>query len=68
MKFVTVSPKYQIVIPKKIRDTMGIKPGEKLQVIQYLDRIELIPTKDIKEMRGVLKGISTKVKRDRDRI
>ncbi|HHN63977.1 MAG TPA: AbrB/MazE/SpoVT family DNA-binding domain-containing protein [Nitrospirae bacterium] len=68
MKAVTVSPKYQIVIPKDIRDSMGIKPGEKLQVIQYLDRIELIPTKDIKEMRGILKGIKTEVQRDKDRL
>ena len=68
MKAVTVSPKYQIVIPKDIRDSMGIKPGEKLQVIQYLDRIELIPTKDIKEMRGILKGINTEVQRDKDRL
>ncbi len=68
MKSVTVSSKYQIVIPREIRDSMGIKPGEKLQIIQYLDRIELIPARNIREMRGILKGIDTEVKRERDRV
>ncbi len=68
MKAVTVSPKYQIVIPKEIRESMEIRPGEKLQIIQYLNRIEIIPVRDVKKMRGVLRGISTDVKRDRDRV
>ncbi len=68
MKAVTVSPKYQIVIPKEIRESMEIRPGEKLQIIQYLNRIEIIPVRDVKKMRGVLRGINTDVKRDRDRV
>ncbi len=59
MNVVKVSPKFQIVIPEEVRKSMGIKAGEKIQVIQYGDRIELIPARSIKEMRGICKGIDT---------
>ena len=68
MNTVTVSPKYQIVIPRDVRDSMEITPGEKVQVLQYENRIELIPLKRLKEMRGFLKGIDTTVKREKDRV
>lgn len=68
MKTVTVSPKYQIVIPREVRESMGIQPGEKVQVMQYDNRIEFIPVRKIKKMRGFLKGIDTTVERDRDRV
>jgi len=68
MKTVTVSPKYQVVIPKEIRDPLHIMPGEKMQVLQYENRLELIPVKNIRNMRGFVKGIDTTVKRDRDRV
>ena len=68
MTSVTVSPKYQIVIPKEIRDSMGIFTGQKIQVIAYQRRIELVPLRPMKEMRGFLKGIKTDVVRDKDRI
>ncbi len=68
MTTVTVSPKYQVVIPKKVREKFKIKPGQKLQLIDYLDRIEFIPVKNIKDMRGFLKGIDTDIKREADRI
>lgn len=68
MKTVTVSPKYQIVIPREVRKSMGIQPGEKVQVIQYENRIEFIPVRNIKKMRGFLKGIDTTVERDSDRV
>ncbi len=68
MKTVTVSPKYQVVIPREVRETLSIKPGEKLQVINYANRIELVPVKKIKAMRGFLKGIDTTVVREKDRI
>ncbi len=67
MKTVTVSPKYQMVIPREIRKSMGIKPGVRFQVLQYENRIELIPIRTIKEMRGFLKGLDTTVPRERDR-
>ncbi len=68
MTAVTVSPKYQIVIPKKVRESMGIYSGQKIQVLTYQNRIELIPIKPMKKMRGFLKGIDTNVRRDKDRV
>jgi len=68
MTSVTVSPKYQVVIPKKVRESLGIYSGQKVQVLTYQNRIELIPIKPMKEMRGFLKGIDTNVKRDKDRL
>lgn len=68
METVTVSPKYQIVIPRMVREALGIKPGQKVQVLQYQNRIEFIPLKRMKEMRGFLKGINTTVEREKDRL
>jgi len=68
MQSVTVSPKYQVVIPKSIRDTLHLRPGQKMQVIEFEGRIELIPELDIKQLRGFLKGINTEFKREEDRI
>jgi len=68
MKVVTVSPKYQVVIPREIRESMEIKPGSKVQVLLYENRIELIPMKNLRRMRGFLKGIDTTVERERDRV
>jgi AbrB family looped-hinge helix DNA binding protein len=65
---VTVSPKFQIVIPKPIRDKMKIKAGQKFQMIQYGDRIEFLPVRKVKEMKGFLRGIDTSVHRDSDRV
>jgi len=65
---VTVSPKYQIVIPKEIRESMGIVSGQKVQIMSYQGRIEVIPLKPMKKMRGFLKGIETTVHREEDRI
>lgn len=68
MTAVTVSPKYQIVIPKEIRESMGIVAGQKVQVMSYQGRIEIVPLKPMKEMKGFLKGIDTTVAREEDRI
>jgi len=68
MKTVTVSPKYQVVIPRDVRETLSIKPGEKMQVINYANRIELVPVRKVKSMRGFLKGIDTTVNREKDRV
>ncbi len=68
MTAVTVSPKFQVVIPKDVREAMGIYSGQKIQVLTYQNRIELIPLKPMKEMKGFLKGIDTKVERDDDRL
>jgi len=68
MATVTISPKYQVVIPKEVREKLGLTPGQKVQTIVFEDRIELIPVKPIKKMKGFLKGLDTKVERDADRI
>jgi len=68
MAVVTVSPKYQVIIPQNVRRSLGIKPGNKVQVILYDGRIELIPVKPIKTMRGFLKGIDTTIEREADRL
>jgi AbrB family looped-hinge helix DNA binding protein len=67
MSAVTVSPKYQVVIPKEIRESLKIQPGQKVQVIAYGGRIELVPVRTLKRMRGFLKGIETRIPRERDR-
>lgn len=67
MQIVTISPKYQVVIPKELREALHLEPGEKLQVFRYQNRIEFVPIKDIKKMRGFLKGIDTRIERDKDR-
>lgn len=64
---ITVSPKFQVVIPKEIRKKLNLRPGQKLQVIQLGDRIEYIILKDIKDARGFLKDINTDVEREGDR-
>jgi AbrB family looped-hinge helix DNA binding protein len=68
METTTVSSKYQIVIPLKVREQLGIKVGQKVQVLPYEGRIEVIPIVSIKKARGFLKGINTKVERERDRV
>jgi len=68
MQTVTLSPKYQVVIPKMIRQTLHLRPGQKMQVVEYEGRIELIPERDITELRGFLKGINTEFEREEDRL
>ena len=69
MDAVTVSPKYQVVIPQKIRERMRVKPGQKMHVIAYDNMVVFIPVRPIKEARGTLKGINTNIERDeQDRV
>jgi AbrB family looped-hinge helix DNA binding protein len=68
VQIVKVSPKYQVVIPRAIRELLGIRPGQRVQVIQYENRIELIPVKPIKKMQDFLKGIDTTIPREHDRV
>ena len=68
MTAVTISPKFQVVIPLEVRKFFSLAPGEKLQMIPFEDRIELIPVKKIKKMRGFLKGLDTIIEREKDRI
>jgi AbrB family looped-hinge helix DNA binding protein len=66
MSTVTVSPKYQVVIPEKIRKAMGIKPGQKFEVVEYEGCLELIPVRPMRSLRGSLKGLNTDVQREKD--
>ena len=68
MQSVIVSPKYQVVIPKTVREALKLRPGQKMQIVEYAGRIELIPERDIKELRGFIKGINTEFKREKDRV
>jgi AbrB family looped-hinge helix DNA binding protein len=68
MPTVTLSPKFQVVIPQQIRETLGLKAGQKIEALQYLDRIEFIPVRTPRSMRGFLKGIDTTVAREKDRV
>lgn len=68
MDSVKVSPKYQIVIPRKIRESMNIKPGEMMQVFELEGRIEVVPVRSIRSLRGRYRGINTRVERDGDRV
>jgi AbrB family looped-hinge helix DNA binding protein len=65
---VTISPKFQVVIPKEIREKLGLEPGQKIEAIAYDDRVELIPVRPIRQMRGFLKGLDTSVEREADRV
>ena len=67
MEQVKVSPKFQVVIPKLVRESLGVLPGQRLQVVPYGDRIELVPLPDIGEMRGFLAGMDTRFDREPDR-
>ncbi len=68
MQTVTVSPKFQVVIPKAIRDALHLRPGQKLKILEFDGRIELIPDRDISELRGFIKGINTEFVREDDRL
>lgn len=68
MESVKISPKFQVVIPKKLREALNLSPGQKVQMVAFEDRIEMIPVRKISEMKGFLKGIDTTVERETDRI
>jgi len=66
MSTVTISPKFQVVIPKEVREAMSLKSGEQLEVVQYGHRIELIPVRGMKALKGLLKGMNTNFEREED--
>jgi AbrB family looped-hinge helix DNA binding protein len=68
MEAVRISPKFQVVIPREVREKLHLVPGQKMQVVAYGNRIELIPERSLTEMRGFLKGIDTTVEREEDRL
>ena len=68
METLTISPKFQVVIPKAIRELLKLRPGQKVRAIVYNNRIELIPVRPLKHMRGILRGIDTRIDREDDRL
>lgn len=67
MPTVRVSPKFQVVIPREIREQIALKPGQQVEVLLHDGRIELIPIRPMREMRGFVRGIDTTVEREPDR-
>ena len=67
MSVVTISPKYQVVIPLRIREALGLAPGQKVQAFEYDGRVEFIPVRPAKSLRGFVRGLDTRVTRERDR-
>ena len=68
MTTVTVSTKYQVVIPESVRKSLGVRPGEKFQVMHYDGRVQLIPLRRMRDMKGVLRGMNTSLAREGDRV
>jgi AbrB family looped-hinge helix DNA binding protein len=68
METVLVSPKFQVVIPKSVRESIGLKAGTRVQIMLYGTRIELVPLRKPKALRGYLRGIDTTMKREKDRL
>ncbi len=67
METVKISPKYQVVIPRQARESLRLRPGQRIRVLLYDGRLEFIPIRPMKEMRGFLRGVDTSVERDHDR-
>jgi AbrB family looped-hinge helix DNA binding protein len=68
MQTVTISSNYQITIPKAIREALNLRPGQKIQVVEYKGRIVFMLERDLKELRGFLKGMKTEFSREQDRV
>jgi AbrB family looped-hinge helix DNA binding protein len=68
MNTVTLSPKFQVVIPLEIRESLQLKAGQKMQMINYEGQIVIVPLRPIKEMRGAFKGMNTDFEREPDRL
>jgi len=68
MNVVTISPKFEVVIPRDIRDRLELEPGQKVQALVFGNRIEFIPVRPLREMRGFLRGLDTTVHRERGRL
>lgn len=64
MNSVTVSPKFQVVIPQQVRESLGVKAGQKMIVLAYDNRIVLVPERPIQQARGSLKAMDTSVERE----
>jgi len=67
MMTVAISPKFQLVIPRPLRDRLHLRPGQRLQVLEYAGRVELIPERKMSDLRRFVSGIDTGFSREGDR-
>lgn len=68
MTVVTISARYQVVIPKDVREQLELTPGQRMQALPFKGRVELIPLEPIEAARGFVRGIDTGVPREGDRV
>ena len=68
METVTLSPKFQVVIPLRIRESLQLKAGQKMQLINFEGQVVMVPLRPLKEMRGAFKGLNTNFEREVDRL
>jgi AbrB family looped-hinge helix DNA binding protein len=68
MSTVTLSSTFEVLIPEDVRESLRLTPGEKLHVVPFAGRVELIPIRPTQSMRGFLRGIDTSIDRDEDRL
>jgi AbrB family looped-hinge helix DNA binding protein len=68
MNTVTLSPKFQVVIPQRIRESLRLKAGQKMQMINFEGQVVMVPLRAIKDMRGAFKGMNTNFEREPDRL
>jgi AbrB family looped-hinge helix DNA binding protein len=68
MNTVTLSPKFQVVIPQQIRESLRLKAGQKMQMIHFEGQVVMVPLRPIKEMRGAFKGMNTDFEREQNSL
>jgi len=69
METVTVSPKYQVVIPEKIRRNGRIRPGDKMAAIMKHGILYFVPVRPLSRTKGMILGLITHHLRDEsDRV
>ncbi len=66
METTTISSKYQVVIPRKIREQFNLKPGQKIAFIPYKNSLRLVIVPKIEDAYGFLEGIDTAVDREEE--
>jgi AbrB family looped-hinge helix DNA binding protein len=66
MDTATISPKFQVVIPKAVREQLRLVPGQIVQVIGFGDRIEFLPIRPARELRGILRGADISFEREHE--
>ncbi len=68
MPIVTISPEFEVVIPREIRHSLGLMPVQQMLSLQHPSRIELVRLPHVRELRGSLSGIDTTIAADEDRV